>query len=80
MTSGPAGGRSGVPIPHTFTVEFRTPAQEYRDRDQSMFSGDAAQSMRSRSPAKSRRYSTTGVSNADVVHDDRRKLNSETLL
>lgn len=74
MTSGAGAGRSGVPVPHTFTVEFRTPAQEYRDRHQSVFSANGAQSMRSRSPTKSRRYSTAGVSNGDVVHDDRRKL------
>ncbi|KAH8115409.1 cation transport protein-domain-containing protein [Phellopilus nigrolimitatus] len=61
----PSNTRSGVPLGHTLTVEFKTPDREFRGRRPSYI--DNGLSTRSRSDTGSRRYSTS----MDVVHDDR---------
>ncbi|KAL5512603.1 hypothetical protein ACEPAG_3256 [Sanghuangporus baumii] len=63
--------RTGVPLGHTLTVEFKTPDHDLRgrkmsrDRRPSVLANAASQ--QSGSPAASRRYSVAG----DIVHDDR---------
>ncbi|KAL5532056.1 hypothetical protein ACEPAF_5620 [Sanghuangporus sanghuang] len=63
--------RTGVPLGHTLTVEFKTPDHDLRgrkmsrDRRPSVLANAASQ--QSGSPAASRRYSIAG----DFVHDDR---------
>ncbi|KAL5504739.1 hypothetical protein ACEPAH_7402 [Sanghuangporus vaninii] len=62
--------RTGVPLGHTLTVEFKTPDHDLRgrkmSRDRRPVLANAA-SQQSGSPAASRRYSIAG----DIVHDDR---------
>ena len=67
-----AGQRSGVPLGHSLTVEFKTPDMEgrgrrpARDRRPSFMDSESVQSG---SPVGSRRLST-------IIHDDRRTLSS----